>query len=106
MSTATENKVKGKFNEVAGKVKQSVGEATNNDRIANEGAAQQVKGHAEQAWGSVKEAANASTTSKTQREAEHENTAHDIREKITTTAQNVKNHIQNSAADYRAKHEK
>jgi uncharacterized protein YjbJ (UPF0337 family) len=46
MSTATENTLHGKFNEVAGKVKQGVGEATGNDRLANEGTAQQVKGHA------------------------------------------------------------
>jgi uncharacterized protein YjbJ (UPF0337 family) len=103
MNTATESKMKGKFNEVAGKVKQSVGEATNNDRLANEGAAQQIKGHAEQAWGSVKDAANATSS---RSEAEHEHSAHDIREKVTTTAQNVKNHIQDSAADYRAKHAK
>lgn len=103
MSTATESKVKGKFDEVAGKVKQSFGEATNNDRVANEGAAQQIKGHAEQAWGSVKEAA---ADIRAQREADRENTAHDIREKITTTAQNGKERIQNSAADYRERHEK
>ncbi|MGA7156763.1 MAG: CsbD family protein [Acidobacteriaceae bacterium] len=106
MSTATESKVKGKFDEVAGKVKQSFGEATNNDRVANEGTAQQVKGHAEQAWGSVKDAANATTPTRSQVEATHEQKAHDVREKVTTTAQNVKNRIQDSAADYRAKHEK
>jgi uncharacterized protein YjbJ (UPF0337 family) len=105
MSTATENKVKGKFDEVAGKVKQSFGEATHNDQLANKGAAQQVKGHAEQAWGSVKEAANTAVNSD-RREASHENTAHDIREKITSTAQNVKNHVQDRAAELRAKHEK
>ena len=72
-------------------------------RVANEGAAQQVKGHVEQAWGSVKDAAKATST---QREASHENTARDIREKITSTAQNAKNNIQESAAEFRAKHEK
>jgi len=107
MSTATENKVKGKFDEVAGKVKQSFGAATHNDRVANEGAAQEVKGHAEQAWGSVKDAVNTTTAANSsQREASHENTARDIREKITSTAQNVKNHVQDRAAEFRAKHEK
>ena len=42
MSTGTEHTLKGKFNEVAGKVKQSLGEATNNDKLANEGTSQQV----------------------------------------------------------------
>jgi uncharacterized protein YjbJ (UPF0337 family) len=41
MSSATENTLSGKFNQVAGKVKQSLGEATDNDKLANEGAAQQ-----------------------------------------------------------------
>jgi uncharacterized protein YjbJ (UPF0337 family) len=54
MSTATEHTVNGKFNEIAGKVKQTVGETVGNDKLANEGAAQQVKGHVEQAWGTVK----------------------------------------------------
>jgi len=41
MSTSNST-VEGKFNEVAGKVKQGVGEAFNNDELANEGAAQRV----------------------------------------------------------------
>ncbi len=114
MSTATESKIKGKFDEVAGKVKQSVGEATHNDKVANEGAAQQVKGHAEQAWGSVKAAAsdasaNAGTRADSTR-ATHEDEAghkaHDVRESVTSTAQNVKEHIQNTIANYRAEHQK
>jgi uncharacterized protein YjbJ (UPF0337 family) len=114
MSTATENKLKGKFDEVAGKVKQSVGEATHNSKIANEGAAQQVKGQAEQAWGSVKSAVNDTAAdararaneSRAIHENERDHKAHDVRESIASTAQNVKNHIQDSVADYRAKHEK
>jgi len=93
MSTATENKMKGKYDEVAG-------------------AAQQVKGHAEQAWGSVKSAANDTAAnakaraneSRAVHEDEHERKAHDVRQSVTSTAQNVKNHIQNSVDDFRAKH--
>ena len=107
MSTGTENTIKGKLNEVAGKAKQSFGEATHNQKIANEGAAQQVKGHAEQAWGSVKAAA--SETASEQR-ARHQNdgdhTAHDVRQSITSTAQNVKEQIQQSISNYRADHKK
>ncbi len=114
MSTGTESKLKGKFDEVAGKVKQSFGEATKNDRIANEGAAQQVKGHAEQAWGSVKSAANDTAAdararaneSRTIHENEAEHKAHDVRESIASTAQNVKNKIQDSVEDFRAKHDR
>ena len=45
MKSGMENKAKGKLDEVAGKIKQSAGEATNNQSMANRGAAQQVKGH-------------------------------------------------------------
>lgn len=54
MSTAIEHSVHGKFDELAGKVKQAFGEATGNDSVANEGATQQIKGHTEQAYGAVK----------------------------------------------------
>ncbi len=93
MSSATENTLSGKFNQIAGKVKQTVGEATNNDKLANEGAAQQVKGHAEEAWGSVKHAANETAA---EHNVVHENKAHDVRESIVSTAQNVKEHVQNA----------
>jgi len=114
MSTGTENTLKGKFDEVAGKVKQSVGEATHNDSLANKGTAQQVKGHAEQAWGSVKSAASDTAAdarvhaneSRAIHENEGEHKAHDVRESIASTAQNVKNKIQDSVDDYRAKHDK
>ena len=38
------DKVEGKFDQVAGKIKQSVGEAVGNDRLANSGVADQIKG--------------------------------------------------------------
>lgn len=101
MSTGTESTLKGKFDEIAGKVKQTFGEATHNDSVANDGAAQQVKGHAEQAWGTVKSAATEQTDgakveahqAEAQHEAEGEHKAHDIRESIVSTAQNVKDKI-------------
>jgi uncharacterized protein YjbJ (UPF0337 family) len=99
MSTTTsDSTIKGKFNEVAGKVKQGVGELTHNDNLANEGAAQQVKGHAEQAWGSVKEAAH---DTKVRNEPVAESHAHDVREKIISTAQNVKEKIQLEAEKHK-----
>jgi len=104
MSTGTESTLKGKFDEVAGSVKQAFGEATHNDSVANKGAAQQVKGHAEQTWGSVKSAASDSVAetkaehqqAQAHREVEGEHKAHDIRESIVSTAQNVKEKIQDS----------
>ena len=90
MSTS-DSTIKGKFDEVAGKVKQATGEAINDQSLANKGAAQQVKGHAEQAWGSVKEAAH---ETKERKEPVAELHAHDVRESVTSTAQNAKEHIQ------------
>lgn len=93
MSTGTESKLKGKYDEVAGKIKQSAGEAMNDQSTANRGAAQQVKGQAEQAWGSVKQAA---ADQHKRNEARAEQHAHDVREKVTSTAQNAKERIQDS----------
>jgi uncharacterized protein YjbJ (UPF0337 family) len=101
MSTATEHTVHGKLDELAGKVKQAFGEATGNDSVANEGAAQQVKGHAEQAYGTIKGAVEDKVAEvKARHDVEHaqthvenESRAHDIREKIVSTAQNVKERL-------------
>ena len=95
MSTANETDLKGKYDEVAGKVKQSAGEAFNNDKIANEGAAQEVKGHGEQAWGSVKQAAG---ETQTRQEANTHETAHNLRDSVTSAAQHVKESIQNAVS--------
>ena len=89
-----ESSMKGKWDEVAGKVKQGVGEAVGNDSMANRGTAQQVKGHAEQAWGTVKDAAH----------SEHEAKAHDVRESVASTAQNAKENIQDTADDMKRDH--
>jgi len=105
MSTS-QSTVKGIFNEAAGKVKQAAGEAFNNDKLANEGAAQQVKGHTQQAWGSVKEAVHDSAQNVRERnQPPAERDAHDIREKVTSTAQNVKQSIKAGVDNFR-KHNK
>ena len=87
----SDSTIKGKFDEAAGKVKQGIGETVNDQSLANSGAAQQVKGHAEQAWGSVKEAF---TDKKVEHQPKAEDDAHDVREKVASTAQNVKEHVQ------------
>ena len=97
MSTS-DSTVKGKFDEAAGKVKQTVGEAFGSQKTANEGAAQEVKGHGEQAWGSVKEAAH-DTGQRNQVNAQVE--GHDVRDKVTSTAENVKEKIQHGADSFK-----
>ena len=51
------DRVKGAADDAAGRVKRQVGEWTDNPNLQAEGAAQQIKGKAEKAWGNVKDAA-------------------------------------------------
>jgi len=51
------NIVKGTIDDVAGRAKRQVGEWTGDTNTQVAGAAQQVKGKAEKAWGTVKDAA-------------------------------------------------
>ncbi len=89
MSTS-DSTVKGKFDEVVGKAKQSVGETFNNQSLANKGAAQEVKGHGEQAWGSVKEAV---TDTKDRKAAEAQANAHETRESATSKTEHLKDKV-------------
>ena len=89
MSTS-DSTVKGKFDEVVGKVKQGVGETFHDQSLANKGAAQQVQGQGEQAWGSVKEAA---TDAKNEHAAQSETDAHNTRENVTGGAEHLKDKI-------------
>jgi uncharacterized protein YjbJ (UPF0337 family) len=51
------DRVKGTIDDAAGRAKRQVGEWTGDTGAQVEGAAQQVKGKAEKAWGNVKDAA-------------------------------------------------
>ena len=99
MSTS-DSSIKGKFDEVAGKVKQGVGETFNDQSMANSGAAQQVKGHAEQAWGSVKEAAQ---DTKDRKEPQAEAESHNVRDKVASAAENVKEHVKAGVDSFKRK---
>ncbi len=47
--------VTGKFDQVAGAIKQKVGEAFKDQSLANSGVAEQVKGAAKETWGKAKD---------------------------------------------------
>ncbi len=89
------DKVEGVFDEAKGKVKQGVGEAFNDQSLANSGTADQVKGHAKEAWGDTKDAAYNATHGSAAHDAEvhTENTGHNVREGITHAAESVKDSI-------------
>jgi len=95
-----DSKASGIFDEAKGKLKQAVGETFNDQSMANSGAADEVKGHAEQAWGSVKDTAHDITHGRhvqeveADREIRAENTGHDVRDSITDAAANAKESIQ------------
>ena len=63
------DQVTGKVEQVAGRVKQGVGETLGNQNLANQGVADQVKGAAKETWGNVKDAAGV-TADRHQKEAE------------------------------------
>ena len=94
-------KVEGKFDQIASKIKQSVGETINSQKLANAGAAEQIKGAAKETWGKAKDTAdvvredNRAKASAEGEDLKHraESTAHNVREKVTTTAQNIKNKV-------------
>jgi uncharacterized protein YjbJ (UPF0337 family) len=50
--------VKGTIDDAAGRAKRQVGEWTGDTKTQVDGAAQQVKGKVEKAWGNLKDAAN------------------------------------------------
>jgi uncharacterized protein YjbJ (UPF0337 family) len=100
-------KVEGKFDQVAGKIKQGVGEAVGNQKLANAGAAEQIKGAAKETWGNAKDTAAAvHEDNRSRAAAEGEDTAHHLREKITTTAQNVKNTVNEKLDNIKRDHQR
>jgi uncharacterized protein YjbJ (UPF0337 family) len=54
--SSTNDKIKGVANQAAGKVKQGVGEATNDRALKGEGKAQEAKGKIQKAVGDAKSA--------------------------------------------------
>ena len=99
----SDSTVKGKWDEVAGKAKQAFGDLTGDQSAANKGAAQEVKGHGEQAWGSVKETVHDAATpapgTRADANTAADNTGHGVRNSVTSTAANVKDHIRNAVED-------
>jgi len=104
--------VEGKFDQVKGKAKQSIGEAIGNDKLANSGTVDQVKGAAKEVWGNAKDTFHAvageahacCSTQHNEAKQQAADTAHDVREKITSTAQNVKNAVSAKADAIQREH--
>ena len=54
MKESTKDKIQGAINETAGKVKEKVGEATNDPNLHDEGTGDQVKGKVQSKIGDIK----------------------------------------------------
>jgi uncharacterized protein YjbJ (UPF0337 family) len=97
--------VTGQAEQVAGKVKQAFGEAVGNQKMANSGAAEQIKGAARETWGQTKDTAqDVSNAKSADAQVKGESKAHELREKITTGAQNIKNEISAKLDDVKERH--
>ncbi len=104
--------VAGKVEQVKGQIKQKVGEATGNQRLANSGTLDEVKGAARETWGKTRDAAHDVADSKraevnadtAQAKATQEAKANDIRAKVASTAQNVKENISEKIDEFKERH--
>ena len=81
------DQVTGKLDQAVGKAKERFGEAVGNEKLANEGVAEQIKGAAKETWGNVKEAAR---TTHDRHVAETEASAHADRDRLTDKVTEMK----------------
>lgn len=99
--------ITGKFDQAAGRIKQKAGEAVGNQKLANSGVADQIKGAAKETWGRVKDTAgDVRKTAETRIEAEKDDRKHkadNTRERIATATQHVKENIGNKLDDIQAR---
>ena len=87
------DRVSGNVDQVVGKVKQNVGETIGNERLANEGVVDQLKGAVKETWGKAKDAAAEISDDMNKRaEARNHTEAreHDTRHNISQTIEHVK----------------
>jgi uncharacterized protein YjbJ (UPF0337 family) len=81
------DQVTGKVEQVAGRVKQGVGETLGNQKLANQGVADQVKGAAKETWGNVKDAAGVTADLKAN------DARAGVREKVEEVHENINDKI-------------
>jgi uncharacterized protein YjbJ (UPF0337 family) len=86
--------LEGKFDQVAGAIKQKTGEAFDDQSLANSGVADQVKGAAKEAYGNAKDVAAENRADKTD----------SARDRIVNAAQNAKDSINAKLDEVRDRH--
>ncbi len=97
------DQIKGKLQDAIGHVKQGTGEAVGDDKLANEGLADQVKGSARETWGNVKDAASTGSDAAADRST---NTAADTRSTLSEKLHDAKNAINDRIDEFKANHDR
>lgn len=92
------DQISGKFDQAVGKAKTKLGDAMGNDKLANQGVAEQVKGAAKETWGNVKDAAR---TAHDRHMAETEDSASAKREGITDKVAEMKKKANEKIDDFK-----
>jgi uncharacterized protein YjbJ (UPF0337 family) len=92
------NQVAGKFDQGVGKAKEKLGEAIGNQKLANEGVADQVKGAAKETWGNAKDAAR---TTHDRHVRETHDTANANRETFTDKVAEMKKKANDKIDDFK-----
>jgi uncharacterized protein YjbJ (UPF0337 family) len=82
------DRIKGKANQMVGKMKQGAGEMTGNEQLANKGVADQVKGAAQETWGNVKDTVH--EVARTQ-EANRQHKSAEMRDNVATRVEDARN---------------
>jgi uncharacterized protein YjbJ (UPF0337 family) len=99
------DQVAGKFDQTVGKAKEKLGETVGNQKLANQGVADQIKGAAKETWGNAKDAAR---TTHDRHVAETEDSASVDRESVTGKVAEMKKKANDKIDDFkdreRAKH--
>ena len=92
------DQVTGKVDQAVGKAKEKLGDAVGNQKLANQGVADQVKGAAKETWGNVKDAAR---TTHDRHVAENEDAASVNRERFTDKVSEMKKKVNDKIDDFK-----
>ena len=92
------DQVAGKFEQGVGKAKEKLGEAVGNQKLANQGVADQVKGAAKETWGNAKDAAR---TTHDRHAADTEDAANANREHVTDKVAEIKKKANDKIDDFK-----
>jgi uncharacterized protein YjbJ (UPF0337 family) len=96
-----EDQIFGKIQQAVGKVKQGVGETLGNEKLANQGVVDQLKGAAKETWGNAKDASKEAQQSHLKVATDK---AHERRNKISQSVQNAKEKANEKIDELKERH--